>query len=258
MLEDALKVAREACVLGGLVLKDHFGKIEQSQILSKGEKDVFCIADRESEERIREHIARHFPDHAIVGEEGGGNEDGDFVWYIDPLDGTKNFLMGLPMFGVSVGLFNLGEPIVGAVYLPAFDSLYWAKRGSGAFKNGKALRVNPKSQINRCSVVYGFPSRAKRDLDNYLKIIKEVFIAVGSMRRPGAASVDLCLLAEGVFDCFMEFELRPWDVAAGLSIASEAGANIWLPGGFSSSLDLCVGYGPCFDFIKAVVEKHIC
>lgn len=256
MLELFLKVAREACVLGGLVLKDYFGKLDPSQIKTKGEKDVFCIADSKSEECIIEHIKKHFPDHSVVAEEGGGEIKSEYVWYIDPLDGTKNFITGLPIFAVSIGLLKMDEPLVGAVYLPFYDSLYWAIKNQGAFKDGKRLKVSSRSPISRCSVVYGFPSRARRDVNMYLKIIREIFARVGSVRRLGAASVDLCLVAEGVFDGFIEFELRPWDVAAGVLISSEAGAKVWLPEGFSSSLDLCVGSELCFEFIKSVMQER--
>jgi len=229
-LTEFLTAAKEAALIGGLVLKENFRKVGDDSIEEKAEKDFVSYVDKTSEERIREFRIRkflhsQFPDHKIVGEEEGGDEDGEFVWHIDPLDGTKNYIAGFPIFGVSVALSHRGEPVVGAVYLPYFDDLYWAAKGSGAFKNGKPIRVSGTSEVKYSVVAYGFPSRAVRDLDSYWLIFKEVFDKVAAMRRPGAAAVDLCLLAEGVFEGLIEFELHPWDINAGVVILKEAGGS---------------------------------
>jgi len=226
-LELFLRVAKESSLLGGQVLKEFYRK-EDNLVMEKGEKDIYSLADKLSEERIREHIQKHLPDHKIVGEEEGGSADGEYVWYIDPLDGTKNYIAGFPIFGTSVGLLYRGEPIVGAVYLPAFDSLYWALKGGGAFKNGKPIRIRQKAKLK-----------------------------VGAMRRPGAAAVDLCLLAEGVFDGLLEFELNPWDVVAGSLIAKEAGAKVALTKGFSMGTDVYAGNDLCFPFIQEVLKLNL-
>lgn len=251
-----LKVAKEASLLGGQVLKEFYRK-QDNPVMEKGEKDVYSLADKLSEERIREHIRKYLPDHQVVGEEDGGSAEGDYVWYIDPLDGTKNYIAGFPIFGTSVGLLYRGKPLVGAVYLPAFDSLYWAVEGGGAFKNGKPIRVDHKDLLKRCYVAYGYPSRAKRDLNIYWNIVKQVFEKVGAMRRPGAAAVDLCLLAEGVFDGLMEFELNPWDVVAGSLIAKEAGARVALTRGFTMGTDVYAGNSLCFSFIEEVIKLNL-
>ena len=224
-LKEFLIAAKEAALVGGIVLKENFRKVENESIEEKAEKDFVSYVDKTSEERIRDFLSRKFPDHKVVGEEEGGVEEGEFVWYIDPLDGTKNYIAGFPIFGVSVALSYGGEPVVGAVYLPYFDDLYWAAKGMGAFKNGRSIRVSVTSEVKYSVVAYGFPSRAMRDLDTYWLIFKEIFDKVAAMRRPGAAAVDLCFLAEGIFEGLVEFELHPWDVNAGIVILKEAGGS---------------------------------
>ncbi|MCS7262508.1 MAG: inositol monophosphatase [Aquificaceae bacterium] len=255
-LELFLKVAKEASLLGGMVLKEFYGR-EDNLVMEKGEKDIYSLADKLSEERIREHIHRYLPDHKVVGEEDGGCREGEYVWFIDPLDGTKNFVAGFPFFGTSVGLLYRERPLVGAVYLPVFDSLYWAVAGGGAYKNGKALRIGEKSELKKCYVAYGYPSRAKRDLNAYWNILREVFDKVGAMRRPGAAAVDLCLMAEGVFDGLLEFELNPWDVVAGVLVAKEAGAKVALTKGFSNATDVYAGNQVCYPFLEKVIKLNL-
>jgi myo-inositol-1(or 4)-monophosphatase len=255
-IELFLWVAKSSALLGGQVLKEFYRR-EDNPIMEKGEKDIYSLADKLSEERIREHILKYLPDHRVVGEEDGGSPEGDYVWYIDPLDGTKNFVAGFPLFGTSVGLLHRGRPLVGAVYLPAFDHLYWALAGMGAYKNGRPIRVKQKEQLKRCYVSYGYPSRARRDLNIYWNIFREVFDKVGAMRRPGAAAVDLCLLAEGIFDGLLEFELNPWDVVAGALIAKEAGAKVALTKGFNMATDVYAGNELCFDFIEATIKLNL-
>lgn len=251
-----LRVAKEASLLGGLVLKEFYRR-EDNEIMEKGEKDVYSLADKLSEERIREHIQKNIPDHLVVGEEEGGSSNGDYVWYIDPLDGTKNYIAGFPIFGTSLGLLYKGKPIVGVVYLPAFDTLYWATEGGGAYKNGKPIKIKQKKELKRCYVAYGYPSRARRDINIYWNIFKEIFDKVGAMRRPGAAAVDLCFLAEGIFDGLLEFELNPWDVVAGSLIAKEAGAKVALTKGFSPATDVYAGNNLCFSFIERMIKLNL-
>jgi len=256
-LENFLQVAKEASLIGGLVLKEYFRKLLSNQVYFKGEKDVVSEADKKAEERIRDYILKHFPSHSVVGEENGGSTFGEAVWYIDPLDGTKNFLCGFPIFGVSVGLVLEGKPAVGAVYLPYFNSLYYAGEGLGAYKDGKRIQVSTREEMRRMSVSYGFPSRAKRNLNLYWEIFKEVFKKVGSMRRPGAAAVDLCFLAEGVFDGLIEFELNPWDVVAGMVIVKEAGGIAELTKGLNNGTDVVAGTPNLFPYLWEVVKLKL-
>lgn len=254
--KEFLLAAKEAALIGGIVLKENFRRVKEESIEEKGEKDFVSYVDKTSEERVREFLGKRFPEHTIVGEEEGGEERGEFVWYIDPLDGTKNYIAGFPIFGVSIALAHGDEPIVGAVYLPFFDTLYWASKGEGAFKNGEPIRVSSTRHVKFSVVAYGFPSRAKRDLDLYWSVFKEVFDRVAAMRRPGAAAVDLCFVAEGVFEGLMEFELHPWDINAGIVILKEAGGRyaVMESGG---KRDVIASNGWIQDFLEDTVRKYI-
>ncbi len=256
-IENLVKVAKEASLLGGLILRENFKKVDQDGIQEKAEKDIVSFVDKTSEDVIRNYIIKNFPDHDIVGEEHGGKDSGEYVWYIDPLDGTKNYVSGFPIFGTSVGVTYKGEPIAGAVYLPYFNSIYWAGKGLGAWKDGNRIHVSKRNQLKRCSVAYGFPSKAKRNLDLYWNIFREIFDKVGSMRRPGAAAVDLCFMAEGLFDGVVEFELNPWDVCAGLIIVKEAGGLVNLTNGLKNGTDLICATPFLYPFLERVVNSHI-
>ncbi len=255
-VERFVQVAKEASLIGGQVLKENFRKVKDENIEEKGEKDFVSYVDRTSEERIRDYLQRMFPDHRIVGEEEGGEDDGEFVWYIDPLDGTKNYIAGFPIFGVSVALSFQSRPIVGAVYLPAFDTLYWAGEGLGAYKNRSPIRVSSTSEVKFSVVAYGFPSRAIRELDTYWKIFREVFDKVAAMRRPGAAAVDLCYVAEGIFEGLLEFELHPWDINAGIVILKEAGGTFSLIEK-GPKRDIIASNGKIHDFLKDAAFSYL-
>ncbi len=255
-IDKLVQVAKEASLIGGIVLKENFRKVRDENIEEKADKDFVSYVDKTSEERIRNFLEKVLPDHRVVGEEWGGEEDGEFVWFIDPLDGTKNYIAGFPIFGVSVGLVYRGEPIVGAVYLPAFDTLYWAGKGLGAFKNGKPIKVSTTSNVRYSVVAYGFPSRAIRNLDVYWAIFKEVFDKVAAMRRPGAAAVDLCFVAEGIFEGLMEFELHPWDINAGIVILKEAG-GMYRVLDDGPKRDIIASNGRIQEFLEGVVLEHL-
>ena len=255
-IEDLVQTAKEAALIGGVVLKENFRKVRDENIEEKAEKDFVSYVDKTSEQRIRDFLSRKFPEHRIVGEEEGGDADGEFVWFIDPLDGTKNYIAGFPIFGVSVGLIHRGEPLVGAVYLPAFDTLYWAGKGMGAYKDGKPIRVSQTSEVRFSVVAYGFPSRARRELDTYWLIFKEVFDRVAAMRRPGAAAVDLCFVADGIFEGLLEFELHPWDISAGIVILKEAGGDYRvMENGLKR--DIIASNGRIQHFLEETVRKYI-
>jgi len=252
-----LDVAKNASLIGGEVLKEYFGSIQVSDIEEKAEKDFVSFVDKTSEAKIVEYISSIFKDHQIVGEEGASINNSPYKWYIDPLDGTKNYLMGFPIFACSVGLVYEDEPIAGAVYLPYFDKLYFAAKGLGAFKNGKPIKVSNRHILKHCNVCYGFPSRSKRDLNSYLQASKELFIEVASMRRPGAAAVDICFLAEGIFDGLMEFELHPWDISGALIVLLEAGGTYSLTNGLKSPTDIVASNGLIHDWMLSVVQKNV-
>jgi len=257
-LEKLLEVAKIAALAGGQILKENFGKVKKENIEEKGEKDFVSYVDKTSEERIKEVILKFFPEHEVVGEEmGAEGQRSEYRWYIDPLDGTKNYINGFPIFAVSVGLVKGEEPIVGAVYLPYFDKLYWGAKGQGAYVNGKRIKVKENDSLKHAGVVYGFPSRSRRDISVYLSVFKDVFYEVGSVRRPGAAAVDLCMVAEGIFDGMMEFEMKPWDIMAGLVILKEAGGVYTLSGEPFGISDIFAGNKTVHDFILEVAKKYM-
>lgn len=261
-LTQLVEVAKGAALIGGQVLKENFGKLKTEDIEEKAPKDFVSFVDKTSEEKIKTYLRKFTPNYAILGEETGIEGNHNRIWVIDPLDGTKNFLAGFPIFAVSVALVDREQdfkPLVGAVYLPYFGDLYYAYRNGGAYKNGRPIKVNAKKDLKKCFFTYGFPSRAERNLNNYCSIMLEIFQKVASLRRPGAAAVDLAYIAEGVFDGTFEFELKLWDVAAGTLLIEEAGGKVeWL--NFNPQnwkLDIVATTKEFFNEIKTTVEKYL-
>lgn len=217
-----LQVAKEAAVIGGHILKENFKKIKSADIQSKGIKDFVTYVDKLSEERIRNYILSIYPHHSFLGEEEGSFGNSEFVWIVDPLDGTKNYISGFEIFAVSVALKREDEYIAGAIYVPMLDKLYYAEKGGGAYLNGQKIRVSDRP-VQNAVVATGFPFRNIKELDSYLAMLKDAFIMFSGVRRPGAAAVDLAMVAEGVFDGFFEMKLSIWDIAAGALLVEEAG-----------------------------------
>ena len=226
MSDSLLALAMTAAQAGGEVLRSYFGRLEAGEIEEKGQNDWVSAADRESEAVIAAFLRRQTPDLGFLAEEGGMRAGGRTVWVVDPLDGTANFVRSFPHFAVSVGLVEDGVPIVGAIYDPMRDELFSAARGRGAFRNGRRLRVSARERLDGAFVTTGFPFRVRRHIDTYLAVFREVFFRAGAIRRPGAAALDLAHTAAGIFDGFFEFNLSPWDLAAGAVIVREAGGTV--------------------------------
>ena len=183
-------------------------------------------ADRKSETLIVERLQSHFPDHAIVAEEGGGQKTGsDYCWYVDPLDGTTNFAHGFPIFCVTLGLAYRGEVVAGVVYDPTRDELFTVERGAGAFLNGQRLSVSKNANLSDCLVATGFPPFASNHDLNVEFYFRFTQLTHG-IRRAGSAALDLCCVAAGRFDGFWELKLNPWDKAAGTLLVTEAGGRV--------------------------------
>jgi myo-inositol-1(or 4)-monophosphatase len=220
-------IAREA----GALLLDHFHK--KLKIEYKGEADLVTAADRASEALIRQRIREQFPSHDVLGEEQGLNDQGsDYRWYVDPLDGTTNFAHGYPVFCVSLALEcrNLEHSssavrIAAVVYDPTRDELFSAEQGRGAHLNGKPIRVSNTTQLKECLVATGFPSH-KRHKNPNIYFYHQITLRTHGVRRAGSAALDLCTVACGRFDGFWEFNLNPWDTAAGVLIVEEAGGKV--------------------------------
>lgn len=190
--------------------------------------DVVTRVDKESEAFLLEQIGRQFPGHAILGEESGAHAGtGDFLWVIDPLDGTNNFSQGLPIYTVSIGLQYKGETIVGVVYAPYFNELYTAAKGKGAFLNGKQIYVSTKTELAPSVLGTGFPYDKDVNSDNNASNLVSILPNLRGIRRMGSAAYDLACVAAGFLDGYWELSLQVWDMCAGALIVEEAGGVIF-------------------------------
>jgi myo-inositol-1(or 4)-monophosphatase len=219
-LNTAVEIARES----GALLAKLF--TQPMEITYKRRSDLVTVADRRSEALIVERLQRHFPEHGIVAEEGGGHSaPSEYCWYVDPLDGTTNFAHGFPVFCVTLGLARRGEVIAGVVYDPTRDDLYTAERGGGAYLNGRRLQVSRTEKLSECLVATGFPPFATNHDLNIKFYFRFTELSHG-IRRCGSAALDLCSVAAGRFDGFWELKLNPWDKAAGSLLVTEAGGRM--------------------------------
>ena len=214
------EIAREA----GELLMTHFHR--RVKVEYKGEADLVTVADRKSETLIRERISQLWPDHDILGEEGGLRDTGsDYRWYVDHLDGTTNFAHGFPVFCVSMAIEHRGQRVAGVIYDPTRDELFAAEQGSGAYLNGQRIQVSSTEHLAECLVATGFPSH-KRHKNPNIFFYHQITLHTHGVRRAGSAALDLCNVACGRFDGFWEFNLKPWDTAAGVLMVQEAGGRV--------------------------------
>jgi myo-inositol-1(or 4)-monophosphatase len=219
-LSTAIEIAREA----GALLVELFKR--PMEVSYKRPSDLVTEADRRSEALIIARLRTHFPAHAIVAEEGGGQATvSDYCWFVDPLDGTTNFAHGFPVFCITLGLAYRGEVVAGVVYDPTRDELFTAERGSGAYLNDHRLHVSRNANLSECLVATGFPPFATNHDLNIQFYFRFTQLSHG-IRRAGSAALDLCSVAAGRFDGFWELKLNPWDKAAGSLLVTEAGGRI--------------------------------
>jgi myo-inositol-1(or 4)-monophosphatase len=225
----ASAIAREA----GAVLRKFFSEGVATEY--KGDVDLVTVADRTSEKLIRDRLAAAFPEHGIYGEEGTRDRlEGEFRWYVDPLDGTTNFTHGFPQFCVSLGLEQRtaglapdedGSLVAAVIYDPLRDELFAAERGRGALLNGKPMRVSRTAELAEALTATGFPSH-KRHQNPNIHFYQEFTLRSHGVRRAGSAALDLAYVAAGRLDGFWEFNLNPWDTAAGILLVEEAGGQV--------------------------------
>ena len=225
----AAEIAREA----GALLREYYAKGVETEY--KGDVDIVTAADRAAERLIRTRLGEAFPEHGIYGEEGTRERmDGEFRWYVDPLDGTTNFAHGFPQFCVSLGLeqraagMKAGEDgtlVAGVIYDPLRDELFTAERGQGTQLNGKPARVSRNAELAEALLGTGFPSR-KRHASPNIHFYQEFTLRSHGVRRAGSAALDLAYVACGRMDAFWEFNLNPWDTAAGILLVEEAGGRV--------------------------------
>ena len=214
------EIAREA----GALLMTYFAR--RVKVEYKGDVDLVTEADRASEALIVERIQARWPRHGIMAEEGTRAESsGDYFWYVDPLDGTTNFAHGFPVFCVSLGVEHKGERVAGVIYDPTRDELFSAEKGSGAWLNQRRVHVSKIASLAESLVATGFPSH-KRHKNPNIHFYYQITLRTHGVRRAGSAALDLACVASGRFDGFWEFNLNPWDTAAGVLLVEEAGGKV--------------------------------
>ncbi len=230
MIRSALmNVMTAAALKAGRGLKRDFGEVENLQVSVKGPGDFVTAADRKSEQVLFEELSKARPGYGFVMEEGGVVEGNDksHTWHIDPLDGTTNFLHGLPIFAISIGLEREGAMVAGVVYNPATDDMFFAERGQGAYHNNHRLRVAARRELADSLVACGIPPLGNATAHPGFKVELATTLArVGNLRRLGAAALDLAYVAAGRFDGYWERGVKSWDVAAGIVLVREAGGFV--------------------------------
>ena len=229
MLHSALiNVMVKAARRAGRSLKHDLNEIEHLQVSLKGPANFVSLADKRAEEMLYTDLAKARPGYGFIGEEGGAREGSDksHTWIVDPLDGTTNFLHGIPQFAISIGLQREGVIIAGLIYNPANDELYIAERGKGAFLNDQRLRVAGRRQLTECVIACGLPHIGRGDHALSREEMTAIQSKVAGLRRFGAAALDLAFVAAGRFDGFWERNLQSWDIAAGQIVVREAGGIV--------------------------------
>lgn len=258
MLNVAVKAARAA----GSIINRAALDVESVRVSEKQVNDFVTEVDQASEQAIIETLLSAYPGHAIWAEESGrthGAQDSDYVWLIDPLDGTTNFIHGLPIYCVSIALAVKGKVEQAVVYDPTRNDLFTATRGRGAFMNNRRIRVSKRTRLQGCLISTGFPFRTTDDFNNYLCMMGDLMQVTAGLRRPGAAALDLAYVAAGFTDGFFETGLQPWDVAAGSLLVTEAGG---LVGNLSGEADFleqkeCLAGNPrIYGQLVAVLGKY--
>ena len=225
--DPTLQVAVRAARAGGSILQRRMAGLRRSQFSKKGKYDWVTEVDKESERAILRVLRRSFPGHSIKAEESAPTVAAqERQWLIDPLDGTVNYMHRFPMFCVSIAFMDRGRLEAGVVYDPMREELFTARRGRGAFLNGRRIRVTSCSSFDESLLATGFPFRAKSKMDLYIGSFRKVFLKTGSIRRAGSAALDLAYVACGRMDGFWEMALQPWDMAAGALLIREAGGRV--------------------------------
>ena len=253
-----IRAARRA----GDVIFRSLHRLESLEVTSKSRNDFVTDVDRTAEQEIINTIRHFYPDHGFIAEESGtsaGRND-EFVWIIDPLDGTTNFLHGFPQFCVSIALQARGKLEHAVIYDPMRQELFTASRGGGAQLEDKRIRVSKSRGLEGALIGTGFPYRANtRWLDAYLQMMKAVALETAGIRRPGSAALDLAWLAAGRVDAYWELGLSPWDTAAGVLLVTEAGGRVGTLTGAEYTLgsDIVAGSPKTYEALLALLAPHV-
>lgn len=230
-MHPALNIAIKAARRAGQIINRASNDLDLLKISTKQPNDFVTEVDRAAEASIIETLQEAYPGYGILAEESGetagkGNNDAEYQWIIDPLDGTTNFIHGMPQYAVSIALAKAGIVEQAVVFDPNRNELFTASKGAGAFLNERRIRVSKRLKLQDALIGTGFPYRQFQHIDSYLAIFKELAQKTAGLRRPGAASLDLAYVACGRYDAFWEFGLAPWDMAAGSLLISEAGGLV--------------------------------
>ncbi|HYA19614.1 MAG TPA: inositol monophosphatase family protein [Burkholderiales bacterium] len=256
MLNIAVKAARRA----GSIINRASLNLDVLTVRHKSFNDFVSSADRAAEQAIIETIKDAYPEHAILAEESGIQGDSDYLWIIDPLDGTTNFVHGFPQYAVSIALSHKRTLTVAVIYDPGRNELYTAARGRGAFLNNRRLRVSKCIRLTEALIGTGFPFRQLKHLENYLAMFRDVVKNTAGVRRAGAASLDLAYVAAGRLDGFWEIGLSPWDIAAGNLLIQEAGGligNLQGDEGYLESGNVLGGNPKIFAQLIKILAPHL-
>lgn len=225
MPRPAVNVAVRAARAAGNVILRYMNRIDGLNIVEKQRMDFASEVDRLAEAEIVKELRRAYPTHAILAEESGAIGKGPLVWVIDPLDGTHNYLRGIPHFSVSIALLEKGEPVYGVVFDPLRGELFTASKGDGAYLNDRRIRVGKRENLGGAMIATGFPYRQRQHLDAQLDMTRALLGQAEDIRRSGSAALDLAYVAAGRYDGYFEIGLKPWDMAAGLLLVREAGGR---------------------------------
>jgi myo-inositol-1(or 4)-monophosphatase len=256
MLNIAVKAARQA----GNIISRYADRVDTLTVESKQMNDFVTEVDRAAEQIIIQTIQQAYPNHAILAEESGESGNSEYVWIIDPLDGTTNFVHGFPQFAVSIALQHKKELVQAVIYDPMRNELFTASKGNGAQLDDRRIRVTPIKTLTGALLGTGFPFRQQEHLDTYLKTFKALFTDTAGIRRPGSAALDLAYVAAGRLDGFWEIGLSPWDMAAGALLITEAGGQV---GDFSTgdrfleTGNIIAGNTTLFNEIYRAIKPHL-
>jgi myo-inositol-1(or 4)-monophosphatase len=259
-MQPLLNIAVRAARRAGEIIVRGMNRLHRIDVHAKGHNDFVTEIDLQAERDILDTIRKHYPDHAVLAEESGPHGDSEFVWIIDPLDGTTNFIHGFPQFAVSIGVQRRGRMEHAVVYDPLRQELFTASRGEGAQVDGKRIRVSAQTGLERALIGTGFPFRSNLNwIDNYLAMLKAVMQQTAGIRRPGAAALDLAYVAAGRLDAFWEMGLSPWDTAAGTLLITEAGGRIGTLTGdeYKQGGNILVGTTKVYEALIELLGPHV-
>jgi myo-inositol-1(or 4)-monophosphatase len=255
ILNIAIRAARNA----GIYIVRSCNRLDEIKIINKKKHDFVSEVDTNAEQIIIDEIKKSYPSHSILAEESGTLAGDEYKWIIDPLDGTTNFLHGIPMYAVSIAITKNDILQYSVVYNPYTEELFYASVGAGAFLNNKRIRVSKNKDLNKCLIGTGFPYREDQDVGKYLPILKIFMQKTAGIRRPGSAALDLAYVACGRYDGFYEMGLHIWDIAAGVLLITESGGMVAdLQGGKTYLKTGNILAGNPFVFHKMLMELKQC